>query len=267
MDNRAVGIFDSGFGGLTAMRELRRLLPGENIIYFGDSGRMPYGPRPREQVRKFSRQNLEFVSGFGVKAVIVACGTISSNAADLLEQWPVHTVDVLKPGAAAIAALPGRGPLGVIATAASIRSGAFEAALREKCPGREVIAVACPDFVPLIESGHYSAGDPALQAAVAEYLAPMKAAGIDALLLGCTHYGLIRGALSAYLGAQVQLVGAAECAAAETAKYLQENGLCGSEGREEFYTSGNPADFTGPAALFLNRSDCPQATYVAPREE
>jgi len=174
---------------------------------------------------------------------------------------------VLDPGAEAMGKLPGTGPVGVIATAASIRSGAFQAAIGRACPGREILAAPCPDFVPLIESGHTSAGDPLLMAAVEQYLAPMRAAGIEALLLGCTHYGLIRGALEAYLGCGVRLIGAAECAAGAAAEYLKAEGLCGEGGTERFYTSGDPEGFVQPAALFLGRSGDCTAEHVPPAEE
>ncbi len=250
MDNRAVGIFDSGLGGLTAMKALQELLPEESIVYFGDTGRLPYGAKSREQLRRMAVQDLDLIASYGVKAVIVACGTLSSNAADILEAYPVPTFGVLKAGVAGMKKIPGTGPLGVIATEASIRSGAFEQALRAACPGREILAVACPDFVPLIESGHDSS-DPAVREAVARYCAPLK--GADAVLLGCTHYGIIEDALRAFLGEETALVSASVCGAAVAAQYLIVNGLTGGQGGERLLASGDPAAFTRAASTFLGR--------------
>ena len=253
MDNRPIGIFDSGLGGLTGMKALRELLPEENVVYFADTGRVPYGEKTRAQLRHMAVQDLELVGSCGVKAVLVACGTLSSNVPELLDSWPVPAVGVLKSSVAVMADASGEGPLGIIATEASIRSGAFERALRTACPDRQILAVACPDFVPLIESGHLSAGDPLVQQAVERHLQPLKAAGVKRLLLGCTHYGLISPAIGAFLGEDVEQVSASHCAAAAMARLLQERGLTGGEGRERFLTSGRAADFAAAASTFLGR--------------
>lgn len=254
MDNRAIGIFDSGLGGLTAVRALRALLPEENIVYFADTARMPYGGRSLEQIRRMAVQDLEFVASYGVKAVLVACGTISSNAPELLEGFRIPAFGVLRPGVQAMAKLPGGGPLAVIATEASIRSGSFERALREACPGREILPVPCPDFVPLIESGHTEPDDAQLRASVERTLRPLRERGAEAVLLGCTHYGLIAGAIADYLGDGVQLVGAADSAAQALCEYLTANGLAGGSGGERYFTSGSGEDFARHAAAFLGRA-------------
>ena len=252
MDNRAIGIFDSGLGGLTAVKALRELLPEENIIYFADSGRAPYGARPAEQLRRMAVQDMDFVARRGAKAIIAACGTVSSTAPDLLEACPLPVVGVLQAGTEALARAPGA-VLGLIATQASIDSGAFQRAMARLCPGREVIALACPEFVPLIESGHSSPEDPLLKAAVERSLAPLKAAGVSALLLGCTHYGIIGRAISDYLGEETLLVSAAAQAARRMRDYLTENGLTGGRGQTEYYTSGRSEDFSALAGAFLGR--------------
>lgn len=251
MDNRAVGIFDSGLGGLTAVMALRRLLPGEKVIYFGDTGRVPYGGRSRSQIRRMAVQDLDYIAGFGVKAIIVACGTISSNAPDILERYPIPAFGVLKAGVRAMSRIGGDGPLGVIATEASIRSGAFEAALREACPGREILAVACPDFVPLIESGHYDANDALLRRAVEQSLAPLREAGVSGLLLGCTHYGIIAGAIRDCLGKETRLVSASGSAAEELRDYLLRRDMTGKEAGLRLFTSGSGKAFTRAATPFL----------------
>ena len=259
MDNRAVGIFDSGLGGLTALKALQELLPEENILYFGDTGRLPSGEKSREQLRRMAVQDLDLIASYDVKAIIVACGTLSSNAADILERYPIPSFGVLKAGVAGMRKVPGNGPLGVIATAASIRSGAFEKALRESCPGREILPVPCPDFVPLIESGHGSE-DAAIRDAVARYCAPLREA--DAVLLGCTHYGIIEGALSGYLGQRTALVSAAYCGAAQVAQYLIVNGMTGGSGEERFLVSGDPDAFGSAASTLLGRPLAQRAERV-----
>lgn len=251
MDNRAVGIFDSGLGGLTALNALRELLPEENIIYFGDTGRLPYGAKTRAQLRRMAVQDLDLIASYGVKAILVACGTLSSNAPEILDAYPVPAFGVLRAGVAGMTKIPGTGPLGVIATEASIRSGAFARALEAACPGREILPVACPDFVPLIESGHGS-GDPLVKDAVARYCAPLR--GADAVLLGCTHYGIIGEAIADYLGDKTALVSAATCGAAVVAQHLIVNGLLGGSGEERFLASGDAAAFTHAASTFLGRT-------------
>ena len=256
MDNRAVGIFDSGLGGLTALNALRELLPEENIIYFGDTGRLPYGAKTCDQLRRMAVQDLDLIASYGVKAILVACGTLSSNAPEILDAYPVPAFGVLRAGVAGMTKIPGTGPLGVIATEASIRSGAFERALKAACPGREILPVACPDFVPLIESGHGS-DDPLVRDAVARYCAPLR--GADAVLLGCTHYGIIGEAIAAYLGERTALVSAAYCGAAVVAQHLIVNGLLGGRGEERFFASGDPAAFTHAASTFLGRTMAQEA--------
>ena len=253
MDNRPIGFFDSGLGGLTAVRALRRMLPDENIIYFGDTARMPYGARPAAQLRVMARQDLDFVAARGVKCILAACGTVSSTAPDVLRGYEIRTFDVIS-STVREAARSADGPIGVIATAACIAGGAFQRGLAAACPGKELVAVACPAFVPLIESGHYDPDDAALQRAVAEYLAPIRDAGAGTLVLGCTHYGLIEEAIRRFMGEDVRVIEAAECAARELADWLRQEKLCGGTGEEHFCTSGSAEDFTRLSAVFLGRA-------------
>ena len=253
MDNRPIGFFDSGLGGLTAVRALRRILPDENIIYFGDTARMPYGPRPERQLRVMARQDLDFVAAKGVKCILAACGTVSSTAPDVLAGYPVKTFDVLTSTVREAAKHPERS-IGVIATAACIRSGAFQRALAAACPDAEVTAIACPAFVPLIESGRYDPDDEALRAAVAEYLTPLRDKGVEALILGCTHYGLIETAIRRFLGERAHMIEASACAAHELGDWLKSADLCGGRREERFCTSGSAEDFSRLSAVFLGRA-------------
>ena len=269
MDNRPIGLFDSGFGGLTAVRALRELCPEENIVFFADNGRAPYGGRPVAELRQMAAQNLDVAASFGAKVIFAACGTVSSNAPDLLRAYPVPAFGVLEATVAAVAADGEDSPVGVIATAATIRSGAFERALREACPGREVYSAACPAFVPLIESGRVSRDDFELRAAVAEYLQPLRERGIGSLVLGCTHYGLIAGAIGDYLGEEVRLVDASSCAAGFIKEYLDERGLRGGGGKLRCVTSGPRERFERLAPLFLGQTEPPltEAVPAMPVEE
>jgi glutamate racemase len=251
MDNRPIGIFDSGLGGLTGLMALRALLPEEDLIYFGDTGRMPYGGRPVSQLRQMARQNLDFMASFDVKAIFVACGTISSTASDLLESCPIPCFGVLRAGVEGMAQVPGEGPLAILATQASIDSGAFTRALAARCPGREILPIHCPAFVPLIESGHTAPGDMPLQDAVAEYLGPVKRAGAQAVLYGCTHYGIIDAAVRDFLGPDIRTVSASACAAAQLRDYLVCEGRTGGTGTERYYTTGYPAVFERAAVRLL----------------
>ena len=265
MDNRPVGIFDSGLGGLTAVREFKRLMPNENIIYFGDTGRMPYGVRPAAQIHVIAGQNLEFVGGRGAKAMIAACGTISSTADDVLTPYPAPVCGVMKPGVKELCSVP-CGAVGVIATATSIHSGAYEKSISALCPEKRVISAACPKFVPLIEAGRYTADDGELRDAIEEYLTPMKEAGIGALLLGCTHYGLIGEAIDRFFGGRVKLVGASEAAAAAMRDYLTQNDMCagGAEPSDRYFTSGAVEEFEKLGRLFLGTDITGRVEYVPP---
>ena len=253
MDNRPIGVFDSGLGGLTGLMELRRLMPEEAIVYFGDTGRLPYGEKTLAQLRVMAPQNLELLAGQGVKAILIACGTLSSNTPEILDAFPIPSFGVLRPSIRAMAETPGNGALGILATAATIRSGAFERALRLACPGREIIPVPCPDLVPLIESGHRSPSDPLLRAAAERYTAPLQ--GASAVLLGCTHYGIVEEALRRFLPAETLLVSAAACGAEAVRDYLEAQGLRGAgSGEERYLVSGDAAAFEASASLLLGRS-------------
>lgn len=263
MNNRPIGIFDSGLGGLTAMRELRRILPNENIIYFGDTGRMPYGGRPAAEIRRIAVQNIDFVEKHGVKAILAACGTISSNAQDILSDCGTRTVGVLMPGVRELA-LTGKNKLAVIATGTSIKSGAFTREIHKLVPDAAVTAVACPDFVPMIEAGHTDKSDPVVRDTVARTLEPVKAAGSEALLLGCTHYGIIAEAIAEYLPG-VLLIGAADAAARELAADLRSaDALCSEHTYDSFYTSGSIEDFVSLAPLMLGSALDSEVSYVPP---
>lgn len=189
MDQRPVGVFDSGVGGLSAVRELRKLLPSENIIYFGDTSRVPYGGRSPEILLKYARQDVHFLRSFDIKAILVACGTVSTICLPVLRgENDLPILGVVEPACRRAVQMTKNGRVGLIATAASVRSGAYEKCIAGIDPAVEVIAKACPLFVPLVENGRYRPGDAVIETVAREYLEPLGRTGIDTLILGCTHY-------------------------------------------------------------------------------
>jgi glutamate racemase len=219
-----IGIFDSGIGGLTVVREVIRELPDERIIYFGDTARVPYGPKSPETVRRYSREICEFLRSQDVKAIVIACNTATAHALPVLQrELPIPVIGVVEPGARAAVAASRRGELGVIGTAGTIGSGAYERAIKHIAPNAHIMARPCPLFVPLVEEGWLDTEPTRLIAR--EYLAPMKAAGVDTLVLGCTHYPLLKPLLAELLGPDVVLIDSAHETAAETARVLSTRAL------------------------------------------
>ena len=251
MDIRPIGIFDSGLGGLTAVQALRQLLPNEAIIYFGDTARNPYGTKSPAQLRRMARQDMELLAEKGVKAIIAACGTVSSAASDVLADFALPVFNVVDPAVAAMAEQSG--PLGIIATAASIENGSLKRKLSALCPQRQIVDAACQDFVRLIEAGKISKEDGEVMEAVSAALEPLRSAGVRSVLLGCTHFGYLGEAIRAYMGEDTVLVSASHCAAERLRDYLVQNSLLGDEGGEEYYTSGDVATFARHASMLLGR--------------
>ena len=252
MQQGPIGIFDSGLGGLTAVRRLRAILPREDLVYLGDTGRVPYGGRDRATLRRFAREDLAFLLGQGVKAVLVACGTVSSVALDALQDAGIPVCGVVLPGGQAAAAATRTGRVGLIGTEAAVRSGAYEAAIKAADPRVQVCASACPKFVPLIEGGA-AADDGELLAAAEEYLAPIRDLGADTLLLGCTHYPLIADTIRKTVGEAVTLIDAAAAAADTLKKTLAGAGLLNAAGSGSLrcFVTGDPARFRELGGRFL----------------
>ena len=207
MDNRAIGVFDSGLGGLTAVRRLHALMPDEDIIYFGDTGRVPYGTRGRDTIIKYARQDVAFLRQFDLKAIIIACNTVSSVALDLLGQEnDIPIIGTVEPACRRAMAMTQNGKVGVIGTAATVPSGAYERYLHHADGSLTLYTQPCPLFVPLVENGRVQRGDVVIETVVAEYLAPLKDAGVDTLILGCTHYPLLEGVIGDFMGPDVTLI-------------------------------------------------------------
>ena len=218
----AIGVFDSGVGGLTVVSALRRRLPSESILYLGDTARLPYGSKSPDTVTRYTRRNIEFLTGRGVKAVVVACNTASALALPNLDMHELPTFGVIEPGARKAAAVS-KGRVGVIATEATVRSDAYPKALRAIRPDLEILSHPCPLFVPLVEEGWHD--DPVTEEVARRYLRPLLDEGIDTLVLGCTHYPLLVPVLQRVAGPEVTLVDSAEVVAEMVANGLTERHL------------------------------------------
>lgn len=241
-NNRPIGMFDSGFGGLTVARAVIDVLPGEDLVYVGDTGRYPYGPRAADEVRDFAREIAwSLVNDHNAKAIVVACNTASAAAFDdLSRELPVPVVSVVEPGARALAVATRVRRVGVIGTVGTISSGAYQRALEAVDNELQLVATACPGFVEFVERGQ-TTGDEVMLLAE-RLLAPIVAADIDALLLGCTHYPYLSRVISEVMGTGVTLVSSADETAFALAAMLRDQGLLAESGRvgaHTFLSSGD----------------------------
>lgn len=254
MDNRSIGVFDSGLGGLTAVRSLRQILPEENLIYFGDTARVPYGGRSRETLLKYARQDVRFLRSFDLKAILIACGTVTTTALPVLQQEnDLPILGVVEPSCRRAVAVTRSKRIGMIATLASVRSGAYEETLRRLDPEVQVFCLPCPLFVPLVENGRFQKGDVVIETVAREYLAEFRDKGIDTLILGCTHYPLLKELIGSIMGPEVTLVDSGEESAHELKRMLKEQALRAEkrEGEMNFYVSDRAEDFERMATIFL----------------
>lgn len=260
MNSLPIGIFDSGVGGLTVLRAVRELLPAENLVYLGDTARVPYGNKSPATIARYAVEDAQFLLTKGVKIIVVACNTASALAAPALRaQFPgIPILGMIEPGARAAVAATRNRRIGVIATSATVGSGAYETRIREAVADSEpvtIVSKACPLFVPLVEEGETDSEITRLVAA--KYLATLKADGIDTLVLGCTHYPLLKRVIAETMGPGVTLVDSAAAAAAETAQHLQEAGMLRAEngpGGEHFFVTDAAKRFHSIAGAFLGHA-------------
>ncbi|MEO8334924.1 MAG: glutamate racemase [bacterium] len=239
-----IGVFDSGLGGLTVAHAIMRQLPGESIVYFGDTARVPYGPKSPDTVRRYSHEIAAFLLEQGVKAIVVACNTATAHALPMLEaELPVPVIGVVGPGARAAVKGTRNGHIGVIGTEGTIRSGAYVRAIHAESPTAKVTALACPLFVPLVEEGWTN--HDATWVIAEEYLAPLLRDDVDTLVLGCTHYPLLKGIIGEIVGREVRLIDSAEETAADTSRMLADNDIASAkeQGDYRFIASDDPAQF------------------------
>src|SRR5213596_1753422 len=249
MDSRPIGVFDSGVGGLTVLHECLVTMPNEDFLYIGDHARLPYGPRPLDEVRRFAFEIAGYLETQGVKLIVVACNAATSAALPALqESLAVPVVGVITPEAFAAVRATRNRRIGLLATQATVEARRYETLVRSLDAGVRFTAVACPELVPLIEAGEQTVD------AVNEYAAPLKEADCDTVILGCTHYPLIRPVFQRVFGRDVTLVFSAEETAREVAETLSRKGISNEPAREgsyRFLTTGDPDAFREMGARFL----------------
>jgi len=265
-DDRPIGVFDSGIGGMTVLKEIWSALPGERTVYFGDSGRLPYGSKSHDTIVNYSLQNMKFLLSQDVKMIVIACNTASAHAADAVRlEAHVPVVEVITPGAQKAVEMTGTGRIGIIATRATVNSGIYKAAVQEAAAGllsrgqnKEALSnlyieqAACPIFVSLAEEGWWDCQITRL--AAEEYLKDLKNNQVDTLILGCTHYPLLSGTIAGVMGAKTRLVNAGASVAARIGQVLDSNNMRNKSGDvpcHRFYTSDDPEMFENLASPFL----------------
>jgi len=248
-----VGVFDSGVGGLTVAREIMRQLPQENIVYFGDTARVPYGSKSQDNIIRFSRQIINFLKTKEVKAIVIACNTASALALDTVKnEIDIPIIGVIEPGARAAVRETRNAKIGVVGTEATINSETYTKVIKRLNPDAEVVGKSCPLFVPLVEEGF--AKHKITEEVIDIYLSEFKKTDIDTMILGCTHYPLLRSRIMAYLGEQVHIVNPAYETAIDLKSILEKNGTANHSDRSatyEFYVSDAAEKFTKLANTIL----------------
>lgn len=256
MDNRPIGIFDSGVGGLTVVKEVIKELPYEETIYFGDTARVPYGAKSKETVTKFSNQIIRFLISKKVKAVIIACNTVSSNSFDELTQEFVNLpiIEVVGPGVESCIKATENNIVGVIGTQATIESGAYEKRIKAVRPDIKVYSKACPLFVPLAEEG-WTKNEVAKKTAEI-YLKELTESGMDSIILGCTHYPLLKACIGETVGEKVKIVNPAAATAKKMKEFLEKNNMLnnGNTEKHTFYVSDNTKKFNDICSVTLKHN-------------
>lgn len=254
-DTRALGVFDSGVGGLTVVRALNRLLPAESIVYLGDTARVPYGNKSREAVLRFAREDCRFLLSRDVKAIVVACNTATAFAVEALQaELDIPVIGVIQPGVDAALERSARKRIGIIGTTGTIGSGAYQEAIRRRCPEAEILARPTPLLVPLVEENWLE--HEASRLIAGEYVQPFVKAGSDTLVLACTHYPLVANLLEEVAGGALQLVDSATTCAVHVRQVLEEKGLLHaneSPGEVTACLTDWSEHFSALAARFLDR--------------
>jgi len=249
------------------MATLMRLLPGEDICYLGDTGRVPYGVRSQETIQKYAMQDMQFLERQNIKAAVVACGTVSAVALEQLQnEFQVPIYGVIAPAVLASLSMTETGSIGILGTEATIASGAYERQLRAIRPDVKLTSVACPLFVPFVENGRIHPGDVVIETIVAEYLESIRENEVDALILGCTHYHLLETVISQFLGSSVRLISSGASAARRAAQDLASAGLLngrGTGGTRRYFVTDSVAGFERLASLFLQQDVYGDVTRVS----
>lgn len=266
MDTRPIGVFDSGLGGLTVVRRLLEELPNEDIVYFGDTGRVPYGTRSPDTINRYTAEDCRFLRRHDVKMIIAACGTASSVGAQVLSAQPVPAIGVVEATAKAAANATRSGRIGVIGTAATVQTDAFGVAIRAYASQARVFSQACPLFVSLVENGWIAEDDEVTIATAKRYLAPLMEAQIDTLIMGCTHFPLLAPILQNVLGNDVVLIDSGGAAAGAAKDLLTARDMLAERdgGSCRFFVSDTPQGFATVAEMFLGREVATDVERIDP---
>ena len=257
MKKKAIGVFDSGLGGLTAVKQMLKVLPNEDIIYFGDTGRVPYGNRSNKTIKKYAIQDATFLLHHNVKMVVAACGTVSSVAGDLKDTLGVPYTGVVNPTVYTAVKVTKNKKIGVIGTSATIASHSYKKRILEEHPDYQVFEQDCPLFVPLVENGFVDKADPIVHLTVERYLQPLINEGVDTLIMGCTHYPILRDAIQKVMGENVTLIDSGMETAYYAKKVLKREGMLSKDGEQgncQFYVSDTPDNFEKVAEIFLGQN-------------
>lgn len=265
MDKRPIGIFDSGLGGLSTVRAMKKLLKNEDIIYFGDTGRVPYGTRSNETIETYTAQDIKFLRTFDCKMIVVACGTVSTVAADTIEQLNEPAAGIAKPSAKAAAAATKNGIVGVIGTSATVNSGAFDNELHKIDKDIEIVSNACPLLVSLVENNWIDIDDEVANAAVRRYLKPILDKGADTIILGCTHFPLLAPIIQKIAGEDITLIDTGLEEAKFVKSVLEEKDMKNSaahKGEQRFFVSDKTQNFCKVANILLGEDIAGRCEFV-----
>ena len=248
-----IGVFDSGIGGLTVAKSIIRKMPNENIIYFGDTAHLPYGTKSDKQIRQYVMDDVHFLQQFDIKALVIACNTADSVARKTVqEHFDLPIFGVIKPASKRAARMTENNRIGIMATPATVRTGAYAEKIRRYNPRAEVFQLACPLLVPLVENSRYKADDPVVKIVLNEYLDQLRAKDVDTIVLGCTHYPLLEEAVRAFVP-EMTVISSSEAAAQTLLEGLQKEGLDRETGEAQYryYVSDDPEHFTDNARIFM----------------
>ena len=265
MNKSPIGVFDSGLGGLSTVRAIKKLLPNEDIIYFGDTGRVPYGTRSNETIESYTAQDIKFLQSFNCKMIAVACGTVSTVSRELIKGLPLPSTGILTPSAKAAAEATENGKIGIMGTSATINSGAFDREIKQYRRNAEITSVACPLLVSLVESNWCGVDDDVTNPAVRRYLQPILENGCDTIILGCTHFPHLIPIIRKIAGEGVKLIDSG----LEDAKYIKEfldkNDMRNDsehKGEAKYFVSDRPQNFSSAAATLLGENIDNECSFI-----
>ncbi len=265
LDIRPIGVFDSGLGGLSTVRAMKKLLPGEDIIYFGDTGRVPYGTRSNETVETYAAQDIKFLQSFSCKMIVAACGTVSTAAANVLHSTKEPSTGIAKPSAKAAVNATKNKNIGVMGTSATVNSGAFDKEIAALLPEAKVTSVSCPLLVSLVESNWIDIDDEVTNAAVKRYITPILNSGADTIILGCTHFPILAPIIQKMAGDGVTLIDSGLEEARYVGEVLREKGMqndAAHHGTQRFFVSDKTQNFVDVARVLLGEDISDKCEFV-----